>query len=79
MDMQDVDYEMLYEPGKDVADPLDFLSRHPLPESFSTEEMVKSIPEAEPVIVLSKIKAITTQDNTLQRLSHIILYTKETG
>ena len=31
MDMQDVDYEMVYEPGKDEADPLDFLSRHPLP------------------------------------------------
>jgi hypothetical protein len=32
MDMQDVDFEIVYEPGKDEADPLDFLSRHPLPE-----------------------------------------------
>ena len=32
MDMQDVDFEIVYEPGKYEADPLDFLSRHPLPE-----------------------------------------------
>ena len=29
MEMQDVDYELVYEPGKDEMDPLDFLSRHP--------------------------------------------------
>ena len=74
MDMQDVDYEMRYEPGKDEADPLDFLSRHPLPETGEdeTEEMVKCITEAEPAIVLSKIKAATAQDNTLRKLSQII-------
>ena len=27
MEMQDVDYELVYEPGKDEADPLDYLSR----------------------------------------------------
>ena len=26
MEMQDVDYELVYEPGKDAADPLDYLS-----------------------------------------------------
>lgn len=31
MGMQDVDFDLIYEPGKDDADPLDFLSRHPLP------------------------------------------------
>ena len=31
MDMQDVDFEMEYEPGRDELDPLDFLSRHSLP------------------------------------------------
>ena len=74
MDMQDVDYEMRYEPRKDEADPLDFLSGHPLPETGEdeTEEMVKSITEAEPAIVLSKIKAATAQDNTLRKLSQII-------
>ena len=30
MGMQDVDFELIYEPGKDDADPFDFLSRHPL-------------------------------------------------
>ena len=33
MEMQNVDYEFVYEPGKDEMDPLDFLSRHPLPET----------------------------------------------
>ena len=33
MEMQDVDYKLIYEPGKDEADPLDYLSRHPLPET----------------------------------------------
>jgi len=32
MGMQDFDFELIYEPRKDDADPLDFLSRHPLPE-----------------------------------------------
>ena len=31
MEMQDVDYELVYESGKDEADPLDFLFRHPQP------------------------------------------------
>ena len=30
--MQDVDFELIYEPENDDADALDFLSRHPLPE-----------------------------------------------
>ncbi len=47
--MQDVDYEMRYEPGKDEADPMDFLSRHPLPKTGEgeTEETIKSVTEAE--------------------------------
>ena len=31
MEMQDMDFDLVYEPRKDEADPLDFLSRHPLP------------------------------------------------
>ena len=31
--MQDVDYEVAHEPGKDEAGPSDFPSRHPLPET----------------------------------------------
>ena len=50
MDMQNVDYEMRYEPGKDEADPMDLPSRHPLPEigEDETEDMIKSVTEAEP-------------------------------
>ena len=33
MGMQDVDFELTYEPGKDRADPFDFLSRQFLPET----------------------------------------------
>ena len=33
IEMQDVDYELVYELGKDEMDLLDFLSRHPLPET----------------------------------------------
>ena len=74
MDMQNVDYEMRYEPGKDEADPMDFLSRHPLPETGEdeTEDMIKCVTEAEPAIVLSKIKSETAQDLTLQMLSETI-------
>ena len=43
MEMQDVDYELLYEPGKDEADPLFFLTRHPLPEigHDKTEKIIR--------------------------------------
>ena len=43
MEMQDVDYELVYEPGKDEMDPLDFLSRHPLPETGDdkTEKIIR--------------------------------------
>ena len=58
MEMQDVDYELIYEPGKDEADPLDFLSRHPLPttEQDDTEMSVKQVLQAEHAIVMKDIK-----------------------
>ena len=45
MEMQDVDYELVYEPGKDEADPMDYLSRHPLPdtERDNTEKIIKAL------------------------------------
>ena len=45
MEMQDVDYEIVYEPGKDAADPMDCLSRHPLPETErnDTEQTINAI------------------------------------
>ena len=70
MDMQDVDYELIYEPGKDEQDPLDFLSRHPLPitGSGNTERIIKSIIEAEHAIVLDHIREETAKDKQLQKL-----------
>ena len=43
MEMQEVNYELVYEPGKDEAVPLDFLSRHPLPETGhdKTEKIIR--------------------------------------
>ena len=46
MEMQDLDYEVLYEPRKDEADPLDYLSRHPgkqRDDSSKTDAVVKYI------------------------------------
>ena len=55
MEMQDVDYELVYEPGKDEADPLDFLSRHPLPETGDekTEEIIRWNVNAKHAVVVT--------------------------
>ena len=70
MDMQDVDFELVYEPGKDNADPMDYLSRHPLPitGSDNTEKVVKSVLTAEHAVVLDRIRKETAKDNQLQKL-----------
>ena len=49
MDMQDADYEQ---------DPLDFLTRHPLPvkDSDNTEKVIKSVIHSEQAIVLDQIR-----------------------
>ena len=74
MDMQDVDFEMKYEPGKDEADPLDFLSRHPLPVvgNNDTEKILKASIETEHAVVLDRIREETHQDRALQKLSQTI-------
>ena len=74
MAMQDVDFEMKYQPGKDEADPLDFLSRHPLPETEEddTEHTVKAIINKEPTVIIEKIQAETRRDKTLLKLRNII-------
>ena len=53
MGMQDVDYELVYEPGKDEADPLDFLSRHPMPETGhdKTKKIIRWNVNAEHAVV----------------------------
>ena len=74
MQMQDVDYELIYEPGKDESDPLDYLSRHPLPETGDddTEKIIKWTVESEHSIVLERIREETLKDETLQKLSQRI-------
>ena len=74
MSMQDADFEMVYEPGKDEKDPLDFISRHPLPETGKdkTEAVIKTVIENEHAIVLSKIQEETKKDPTLKKLEGII-------
>ncbi|XP_020915037.1 uncharacterized protein K02A2.6 [Exaiptasia diaphana] len=67
----DVDFELVYQPGKDEQDPLDFLSRHPLPsnEEEETEAIIKQVTEASHAIVLDKIREETAKDEQLQKLS----------
>ena len=61
MKMQDVDYELVYEPGKDEADHLDYLSRHPLPETEedNTEKIVRWTVNAEHAVVVTRIREET--------------------
>ncbi|KAL9983275.1 hypothetical protein ACROYT_G005421 [Oculina patagonica] len=74
MGMQDVDFEMKYEPGKDEADPLDFLLRYPLPVAGrnDTEKILKATIETEHAVVLDRIREETHQDRILQKLSQTI-------
>ena len=68
MEMQDTDCELVYEPGKDAADPMDYLSRHPLPESETddTEMTVKMIVINEHEVVLKSIQEATLTNEILQ-------------
>ena len=70
-----MDYELIYEPGKDEQDPLDFLSRHPLPVSGTdnTEKFIKNVINAEHAIVLDSIRKETRNDGQLQKLYKRIL------
>ena len=81
MDMRDVDFEMKYEPGRDEADPLDFLSRHPLPNigNSSTEKILKAAIETEHAVVLERIKEETHRDTALQKLSTTIKRNEQEG
>ena len=58
MEMQDVDYEIVYEPGKNAADPMDYLSRHLLPETErdNTEQTINAIISNEHGVVMKGIK-----------------------
>ena len=54
MGMQDIDFELTYEPDKDEADPLDFLSRHSLPETGkdAVERAIKHVVNAEYAVLM---------------------------
>ncbi|XP_013396147.1 uncharacterized protein LOC106163177 [Lingula anatina] len=69
MDLQDVDYEVVYEPGKNDADP-DYLSRYPLPQmgGHSTEKMIRWMVKSENAVILGEIAEKTLTDPTLIKL-----------
>ena len=75
MDMRDVDFEIVYEPVKDEADPLDFLSRHPLPEKENdgTEWVIKAVIDNEHAVVLERLQEETNKDEQLHKLKECIL------
>lgn len=75
MGMQDVDSELIYEPGKDNADPLDFLSRHPLPEKGkdAIKSVIKYVLKAKHVVLEAQIKEETCRDTQFQKLTARIL------
>ena len=71
MEMQHMDYELVYEPRKDEADPLDFLFRHPLPETGrdETEKIIKWNVNTEHAVVITRIREDTQKDEIMQRLT----------
>ena len=71
MEMQSVDYEIVYEPGKDEAGPLDYLSKHPLLETRndSTENVVRLTMNTELAVVITKIRQETFKDEVMQKLA----------
>ena len=75
MEMQDVDYEVVFKPGKDEADPLDFLSRHPLPETGDdkNEKIMRWNVNAEHTEVVIRIREETQKDEVMQRLAKRIV------
>jgi hypothetical protein len=70
MGMQDVDFEVVYEPGKDEKDPLDYLSRHPLPETenCSIEKSICHIVEHSHSVILEDIQKETQKDEQLEKV-----------
>lgn len=58
MDMQNVDNELVYEPGRDGTDPMDYLSRHSLPEmnTDDTEMMLRQIIADKHAIILNDLR-----------------------
>ena len=61
----------MYEPGKNEVDTLDFLSRHPLPETGhdKTEKIIRWNINAGHVVVVTRIREETREDEVMQRLA----------
>ena len=74
MDYRNVDYEIVYEPGKDAADPMDYLSHHPLPETErdDTEQTINAIISNEHGVVMKGIKKAIASDFVLQDVMKIM-------
>ena len=71
-------YEIIYRPGKDDANPADFISRHPdkatpfpdnIAENYVNYLCNNIIPKA---MTLSEVQKETKNDSTLQKLSHAV-------
>ena len=75
MEMQDVGYELVYEPGKDEMDPFDFLSRHPLPETGDdkTDKIIRWNVNEEYAVVVTGIREETQKDEAMRRLAKRIV------
>ena len=74
MVMQDVGYKLVCEPGKDEADPLDYLSRHPLPEigDDSNEKIIRYTVKREHAVVFTRQNRLHTYLYTC--LSHDVYH-----
>ena len=57
MELQDVNYEIVYEPGKDSTDVMGYLSWHPLPDTERdyTEQTINAIISNEHGVVMKRI------------------------
>ena len=74
MNMQDVDFELKYKPGKDDKDPMDYLSRHQLPDTVQDEAEATVGQVAEHFTTITKkIKSASNDDELYQALKKIIL------
>lgn len=64
MGLQDVDFGLVYNPGKNEAEPLDFLSRNLLPETSqdTVDEIVKQVITEEHAVVVDQILKETQKD-----------------
>ena len=60
----------MYEPGKDEADPLDYLSRHPLPETGddSIKKIIRWTVNTEHAVVITGTREKTPKEEVMQKL-----------